>query len=433
MISGQRLGVVFPTDYEHLALARFFGGADCFIPNQPALAGWLGTFIPPERLVTYEPLAGADQAAGFEGIIKHTTLGQALQARRITCTSLWHVDRPMLAWFQARRIQVIAPPLGLIERLGNKISFDHFLAQHDLPRPKSRVIADLAELADIPGRLVLQEPVSSGSEGTFFVSSAAELAELTAAARLTAQTPYLVREFVEGKSYGITLFVGRRQLVLSLPRTQLFYNAAGAQRTFAGIQWDSSPSAAARAAINTVFARLGRILHGLGYFGYANFDFILQDQSVFLIECNPRFSQSTAHVFANPLLTGGVDTLALFVEGFFEPRPAEPEFCGIGDAVFAGCDINLRKDNLPQIPNGLYRLAAEPLDPAGLQPGCTYLGPDILQFSPHPQEFMLTGWFVDPAQNEEVGSITTNFPLFETETELNPLGKRLLKDVTGRR
>ena len=387
------------------------------------MLAWLGSFISQEKLVSYKKDPTC-QENGFEAVLKHSSLGEEMLQKNIGCTTLWSLDSFMADWFRARHIQVIAPELALSQQLGNKINFDRFLAQSDLPRPKSWIISSLAELADLKGRLVIQEPVSSGSEGTFFVSGQQDVAALVQASKLKEHEPYLVRKFVDGTSYGITLFIGRTRLVLSLPRIQLFYQSSDAQRVFAGIQWDSKMDAAGRSAINQVFGRLGKILHQLGYFGYASFDFILQDNRVFLIECNPRFSQSTAHVFSNPLVTGGIETLPLFVDGFFQPPESGPEFTGLPDGSFAGCDINLRKENMPRLPNGVYRM-----DPAGF----SYLGPDILKFSPHPQEFMLTGWFVDPAQQDEVGSITANFPLFENESELNETGQRLLNHVTAGR
>jgi hypothetical protein len=112
------------------------------------------------------------------------------------------------------------------------------------------------------------------------------------------------------------------------------------------VQWlpANELSVALRRWINRVFRELGGLLYRRRYFGFANFDFLADDDDrVWVIECNPRMSAATPQLLAHPELSGGVPLGELFLRGFQGGRrwARGPAFSPLPSTKFSGATLDI--------------------------------------------------------------------------------------------
>ena len=187
-----------------------------------------------------------------------------------------------------------------------------------------------------------------------------------------------------------------------------------------------------------IFSRLGQTLYHSGFRAFANIDFIIEDRTekIHILECNPRLSSSTIHVFAFPELVAGIKIGGLLLDTFTE-KEKDPgkkiKFLEIPKTKFQGStlDINgfhltkkgsviIKKEYSP----GVYRLNSKRI---------VFESPDFRKMRPLGKRFILTsfaGKNEKCAWNTVISSIITNFPIYNLKTgSLNQNGKKILKII----
>lgn len=219
----------------------------------------------------------------------------------------------------------------------NKISFDTFLGQYAISKPPSQVYFHGCTIS-VPGeKLVLQKADSWGSEGTVILPR-----ETIAAwsADNNVSEDRLLRTFISGKPYGITLFITDEIIALSVIRLQCFYeNLLLKTELFKGLQWVPTKEFTQKAyrKLNEVFTNLASVLYEAGYFGYANIDFILNNDEVYIIECNARTSAASFQLSLYPELISGVPHQELLVKQHKSgSRNKSPRILPIPSTEFTG-------------------------------------------------------------------------------------------------
>jgi hypothetical protein len=330
------------------------------------------------------------------------------------------------AWSKHSQITLVSTPLVDQLRFENKIWFDSFLENHQIPKPRSQVITVAKGFSlPFPGKVVLQKPLSFGGVGTFFVSSNREVSGLLRKGAFSLGEQLLAREFAPGRTYGITVWVGPDTIACSAAREQCFFRdpPAPAPRLFAGVQWVPASNFAlkTRSRISDVFTSLGRLLHGERFFGFANFDFLVTPSgNVLVLECNPRLSSATPQLLLEPKLIHSLPVGKWFIEQAGRPLPYKraPRVLGLPSGDYAGALFDIPA----QDPSGPFASS-----PSELGRECTngcyevnkgrlsYLGPDYRRLSTEGLQFMFfsehrTGERV--AGDETTGTIISHTPLF---------------------
>jgi hypothetical protein len=275
---------------------------------------------------------------------------------------------------------------------------------------------------------VIQIANSWGSEGTFFIQNLSEIKYLISKGVLDKDEKYLVREFVEGLVYGITLFISYDKVIISPLRTQHYFDQeSNGKKLYAGIQWINSQTLSEKLIekVNDIFSKIGKIIHSKGYLGYANFDFIYDGKEVFIIECNPRNSLANSHIFADNSIMHGFDTLAIFIDEIINAKKVttlkNPEIYKLEKADSTeGSAILIPNGKKTVIDsNGIYNINGSNYDLIDL---------DIRNFSNDKNILLYTDWFyTQPEIDEDVAQITLNIPIF-TSNGLNDMGRRLFKN-----
>ena len=311
---------------------------------------WAGALVPNEQAFVYRLRGHADDPYPATGdVLQDSNIGELLKRRKISALLLSSPFTPQVReWSRRFGIRILAAPYEQQRRLENKLSFDRLLARHTIPRPDSTVVvAGEAATRAVAGPVVVQRADSLGGEGTFYLESAAEWPALAQRLQLPRGERCLLRRFVKGRPLGITLFVAPGVVRLSAVRLQCYYPPApgDARRLFAGIQWLRTRefSRPLKANISAVFQRLGTLLHKRRYFGFANFDFLIDPADcVWVIECNPRMSAATPQLLANPALSGGAPLGRSFLEGCRQAKkwPQRVECSPLPDTDFAGATLD---------------------------------------------------------------------------------------------
>lgn len=191
-------------------------------------------------------------------------------------------------------ISVIAVSPKLREQFEDKRFFHEFLTRYLLPSPNGRIIEserDLDAPELYPG--VLQLPQGQSGVGTFMVNSSTEAISVLRDHDLP--YPLLLREFVEGEPYGVTLLVGAKNTAISAVRKQCALTVRGNPYYFCGVQWIPYNALSPNAVQNLEhsLAELSNALRKEGFQGIANIDFMLKGDECLFLECNPRFSGAT--------------------------------------------------------------------------------------------------------------------------------------------
>ncbi len=426
---------VFPSDLEPLMLfadKRF--SLRYLIAKNTAEDSWAKKFLPEKQCRRYQLRTKKTfEDCNFGDILHYSDLAGVIKKNRIKY--LWltvdNEDRRRINhWAKIHGIKIIGPDCIQQKKFEDKIWFDRFLARERLPKPDSQIYRPLHDKLRLAGKFVLQEAASAGSEGTFFIDKPADVAGLLKAKIISAKKKYLARKFVRGLPGGITILVTPDTVALSAIRRQCFSKISAAGRpVFSGIQWlPFRRIKKAEKNINAVFGQLGRIMREQKFFGYANVDFIIEPSgAVKIIECNPRFSSSTAQLAKMPALISGLRAGNKLIADFIGRRPDGKnfKFYPLPKTDFTGCVLDVDALAGAQTaktapPIGLYRKIAGQVK---------YLTPDIRQLNKSNEFIWLT--FVSEGEKlspeSTVGLLISNFRLFSETGGVNSAGKKLLK------
>lgn len=150
-------------------------------------------------------------------------------------------------------------------------------------------------------KFVIQDPLSSGGKGTYFVSNRSEYAKVyRKIAKVTNMSnKYLLSEFISGIPASITGVATRWGVFSSNIQIQLqdipFTNASIANSgVFNGHDWTISkefPDKIQETAKDCV-QELGKTMYQKGFKGYFGIDILInkEEEKLYVIECNPRLT-----------------------------------------------------------------------------------------------------------------------------------------------
>lgn len=332
-------------------------------------------------------------------------------------------------WSKKNNLKIITANFALQNKIENKVWFDGFLKKNNLPAPLSQVVNfKVKPVIKLKGEFVLQEELTAGGHGTFFLKKPDEISDLIKQKKVTKNKKYLLRQFVSGKPYGITVFIAPKQIYLSQLRLQCVGAEYHHERHFLGLQWlpNQKLTKGAQIEINNVFGKAGKLLRTLGFNGFANFDFILTEQNkVAIIECNPRFSAATAQLLKFSDLADKIDILGTFL-GVKKKTPEK--IFKLGNQNFSGSMLELNwqsgfKNDKKVIAkiynNGVYSYSSGRIK---------FLTPDIRNFSKASKQFVYLS-LLDRGDiltaGSSLGQIMTNFPIYSFLGKINKDGEQL--------
>ena len=393
---------------------------------------WVRQFVERDDIVRYrlDSRHPTLEKNSFKTIFRHSSLASGIGRRGITHLLLT-VDaksRDTIArWAYRNNVTIIGSSVSLMKKLENKIWFDRFLRRHRLPVPDSQYWQPATEKLTLPLPLVVQKPVSEGGEGTYFIRTAKDVRKLLKDKTIGKQR-LLVRRWVTGTSFGLSILITHDGITLSALRQQCFGRNGDRAQMFNGIQWLPTPAIKPFVpAIDEMGRKLGEALREENFFGLANIDAIVSQRGkISIIECNPRLSMATPQIIAFPELMGGFSLVDQLVIGCL-PRSTKVrnKFSGIPLSSFSGSVLLLRERNgkkcvvktPPAI--GLYGYSPKKI---------SFLSADVANFLRRPKQFI---YFSLAEENEafpahdDLGWLVSNFPLFENGT-INADGKNLL-------
>ena len=397
---------------------------------------WMRQFLDPKDFLLYTLKRGNLCALGSEAILKHSDVTALMKRSGIRHLWLTGQSSPFIeSWSRKHRIRTLSTDLKTQRKFEDKLRFDAFLARHHLPKPPSERVLFPKSPITLKGLVVLQKPVSLGGQGTFFLRDGKEAQTLLDSGKIRPGRHYLARQRIEGKTYGITVLVGSETISLSALREQCFSEHYTSNHGhFLGIQWtpNSELGPAIQATINSTFRATGEALRSEGFFGFANIDFIISSDSeeLFLIECNPRLSNATAHLFKFPSLSLDPEIGTGFVRDSALRNPLRDSFRfhGLPAPDFRGTLLLISvfptRQN-PHIvrqtyPRGLYRLKGKQV---------RWIDPDPRKISSGDKQFALLSLAEAGEQfivTEIMATVFSNFPLFDALGRMNSDGHLIL-------
>lgn len=264
--------------------------------------------LPPECVVEYSP---PPNFASFEDdldIYSRTDAWDLLHA--IGVNELFLISAPTKEfekWARPKKARLVSPPSDYGSRFEDKIKFHDLMLASGVPVPDGVTIKKRMEIpAHFPYPGVLQVPRSHGSLGTFKVNSYEETLRTISKRKLS--FPLVLRRFIDGPAFGITLLIGPRKTIFSAIRLQCSLPGKGDKLLYCGVQWVPSHALSRReiASIEFVFSRVAAALRKAGFCGMANLDFVLSELGPVVIECNPRISGASPHLGMEPSLLHGL-------------------------------------------------------------------------------------------------------------------------------
>ena len=391
---------------------------------------WLSKIIPAKKqIVARLKKSLGNENSSDDDLIKRSSLTEMLKKFRVDAFVTSHQGSFFLEkWSEKNKIKLIATDVKDQVTFENKIWFDQFLNRSKITKPRSVICLGKDLKKSLTPPLVIQEQNSFGSFGTYIIHSDIEQKTFVRKNSLKKNSRYLVREFQKGRTYGITVFVDASHIVLSSCRLQCFYPYQGVKPVFAGIQWVKTAHFTQKAKfhINDTFQKLGTLLHNQEFFGFANFDFILTPANeVKVIECNPRLSSASPHLFSCHELTSSINTASLFLSKYIS-KPKSLERYPLPQSKFEGALLDIvcsthSEEISKTIPNGSYQACASGYKLMSTKPSqLTALYPTLFYSSE-----ASIGQTVE--FEETCGSLITNFPLFSPRGTLTIEGEKTNK------
>jgi hypothetical protein len=292
-------------------------------------------------------------------------------------------------------------------KLENKIYFDRLLSKLKINKPKTINIS-VAELKDNLLPIVVQDATSFGSFGTTIVESSKQLAKIKNKSKSNTDN-LLIRKFVNGNVFGITMVIHNKGIILSSIRQQCYFDkiTPDSDLIFAGIQWvnKKSFSTSAIKEIEKSCCKIGAFLKKNRFTGVIHFDFMVDKTKVYFLECNPRPSSATPQLLSSPKLIHNLDFSPILLHKF-ENLP-----------------------NKPTIPNCNYRGSLLDL----MIFGKNQINQDQRQIfnSKNIKYFFSINRLQSSRKPSFLGSILTNKTLFTSGGKLNEFGKKLYSKYTG--
>lgn len=402
---------------------------------------WIKKFIDSKFVVSYEigKEHGYHSTQSSLTIMEHSNLLSLLEQRNIKHILVTIAkSEKRHQWAQNNQIQLIYTNYHQQMKYENKLWFDSFLDKHRLPKPKSFFYQYDTHRYNIPftRKVVIQKSNSLGNTGTYILDDITEIDSLFEKGKLQKNENYLVRQFIEGITYGIELFISSSTIAISQARIQCFYQHESIPdlKWFSGTQFVPSDifSPSIKKSLTATLTRLATLLHQDGYLGYAGIDLIITDQGdIFILECNPRFTTSSPLLMQFRETFSGINTSALFIEEFLTPKQylENPLYFPYPESNFKGSIVRLllrphakeeKVEIKHELPLGLYALQNGTIK---------YQGPDTRALNNYEQAF---SYYCDLKAGETYkrnlysADIYANFPLYNHSGKINSEGRLLI-------
>ncbi|MFA6322853.1 MAG: ATP-grasp domain-containing protein [Candidatus Buchananbacteria bacterium] len=358
-------------------------------------------------------------------IITKTDLTRIMHQKKIKYFLLPH--RPssdLKKWAKKNKFFLIAPPADLQTKFENKLFFDALLKKKEIPSPTSiRSQAELGVLAN--EKLVFQQAEGYGLFGTKFYSNAKQL---LAKEKFNPKTT-LIRQYLPGIPIGVSVALdGQGNRFYSAYRRQCYINENGFPKIFLGVQWlpKNFFSPKTNLAIEKCLNQLTDILISYKFVGMANFDIQISQGQPYVLECNPRLSSATQHVFSLKELTGYNDIWNFYLNSILKIKNSSHQIAKVPNSKFSGSLLDIDLDEKTLIkkvsPLGVYNFSQNKIK---------YLGLKIEKLWQNKNNFLLfheTPKANITDQNFTLATIISNFAVFDLKTgSLNEKGRILYK------
>ncbi len=393
---------------------------------------WTKRFLPHSKILSYD-LKTSDADIKRIAILNDSDLTQLLKTNNIE--SFLYTDivkKNVTEWGKKNAINIISSQFDSSKPYENKLWFDSYLSANNIPKPQAEIFKIGQPLKLLSqGKIVLQDPDSCSSLGTYYIDNQKDLDQLIATKELKADYPYLARHFMLGTTYGIEIFISPGHVVLSAVRRQCFYpDKINNKSSFAGIQWVPSKQLSDKliSNINTIFISLGESLYKDNFLGYASFDFIVDaNELIFVLECNPRFTTGSKHILRFPELVSNYPTGTMLIDAFFSNTkyPAKAQISPFPNSSFNGSFLYLIY--FPELvghpivtglahQSGVYELNGTEI---------VFKDPDIRTITNIHKQFI---YFSDTPPEKQISesldyaNIVSNFPLYDELGQINKDG-----------
>ena len=343
---------------------------------------------------------------------------KAIKQNNITHLIIPHqCSETMTQWAKEVHISLIGTNFQKNNNLEDKIYFDKLLKKNKISSPKTLTNQKLTT-ASFP--VVVQRATSYGLFGTWFCTSLEEVKKHTK----TKKTPVLIREYKKGISIGVSIFLDQNHnYFFSAFRRQCFSYKNTFPSIFLGVQWLPSDyfNSKTTEKIYKLLNKLAKVLSKEHFYGLANIDVLISSGNPYILECNPRLSSATTHIFSIPDISGYSDPYGFFLNTFLKEKTRMVPTDSISNSSFDGCLLDIDIQNSVRIttilPVGVYEIKKNNI---------TYIGADIRLLNKNrifmSHEILKKGVYSDIT----VCSIIANCPLFDYASgELNEKGKEV--------
>lgn len=376
------------------------------------------------------------QLLSYDETVRDTNLAGIMRDKGIEYFLIPHQYTPVMRGLASRGFKMLATSLGTQRIMENKLLFDRMLKKYGISSPRSMECAVLpgADTEKTAAALkkrfgetktyVMQiEKRETLLYSTRYYRSPDQLARAMRAAR---PGKTLIREYIDGMPLGASIFLdGKGNVFFSGLRRQCFTLKDGFPYEFLGVQWMpwNMFSPKAQAAVTATLQSLAAMFIKERFCGVANIDFMLSRDLPYVLECNPRPSLATSHVFSVPGLATHADPWEFFCNTFWNIPNKKIRDMRLPLSKFDGAalDIEIKPQNYATIRNilpvGIYRLRNRRVK---------FLNPRAETFLKEEKAFLLAHEFTKPMRVHEefvLCSLVSNFPLFRYDTgELNEDG-----------
>lgn len=298
--------------------------------------------------------------ADIKSSIKTSSFAKVLKKNDIKYLFVPHrTSEGITKWCKKNNIKPLVTTLKQQKELENKLYFDKLLKKNKILSPKT-FKTDKNTIKKIQKTCVLQEAGSFGMFGTKFCKNGQELTDALKTYE-TQRKNLILREYLDGMSIGVSIFMDKdKNYFFSGMRRQCFGYENGFPHTFLGVQWipqDFFQSATIK-RIDQILKKLTKVLIKEKFVGVANIDFILHNNKPYIIECNPRMSSATQHLFSIPNLCGSKNVWPFILNTFMGKKNKKIQNGKMPNHSFQGCllDIDAKgKVNIENIPKvGVY-------------------------------------------------------------------------------
>ncbi len=209
--------------------------------------------------------------------------------------------------------KLIANPAKINRYFEDKIQFKKLCDQYHLPTIPSQIITLNSDnfnkaQSDLGKNLVLQTHFGWAGNSTFLVSSYSE-----AISRAPQNTPVKITSYLQGYSLLNNCCLTPKGLIQSPPALQYTGLTPFTSNPFAtvGRQWPSLAPDHIQSQINSLTQKFSQILQKHQYLGFFGLDFFVNQDQVYILECNPRLTASFA-LYTHLEISQNIDPLFYF-------------------------------------------------------------------------------------------------------------------------